>query len=142
LNGNKKPEISGQAKTGYASGVSEIILAGRNDNFSNFQGQLGAVALFNRVLKPDEVQTHFQAAKLEKDQLAHADYVASILASDPLSCWPLRTDNPNLSQAIDITNRKNNGIYEGRQNIDPKKFTPWQRYCQALLCSNEMMFVD
>ncbi|MDF1743933.1 MAG: DUF1553 domain-containing protein [Gimesia sp.] len=142
LNGNKKPEITGQAKTGYPAGVAEIILAGRNDNFSNFQGQLGAVALFNRVLKPGEVNKHFQAAKLKKDQLSHADYVASILASDPLSCWPLRTDNPNFSQAVDITSHKNNGVYEGRTNIDPKKLTPWQRYCQALLCSNEMMFVD
>ncbi|QDU11187.1 Planctomycete cytochrome C [Gimesia aquarii] len=142
LNGNSKPEISGKAKPGYESGVSEIIIAGRNDNFSNFHGQLGAVAVFNRVLNPNEIQKHFQAAKLEKDELAHAEYLASILESDPLSCWPLRTDNPHFSQAVDITKNKNNGTYEGRQDADPKKLTPWQRYCQALLCSNEMMFVD
>jgi len=142
LNGNPTPEISGEAQPGYETGISEVIIAGRNDNFSNFQGQLGAVALFNRVLTPQEVQKHFQAGKLEKDQLAHAEYVTSILESDPLSCWPLRTDNPNLSQAVDITENKNNGVYEGRQETDPKKLTPWQRYCQALLCSNEMMFVD
>lgn len=142
LNGNSKPEIMGEAKPGYDSGISEVIIAGRNDNFSNFQGQLGAVALFDRALTLQEVQKHFQSAKLEKDKLSHAEYVASILESDPLSCWPLRTDNPNLSQAVDITDNKNNGIYEGRQDIDPKTLTPWQRYCQALLCSNEMMFVD
>ncbi len=142
LNGNTTPEISGEAKPGYEAGISEVIIAGRNDNFSNFEGQLGAVALFNRVLTPTEVQKHFQSAKPKKDQLAHAEYVASILESDPLSCWPLRTDNPNLSQALDITDNKNNGVYEGRQETDPKKLTPWQRYCQALLCSNEMMFVD
>ena len=89
-----------------------------------------------------EVQKHFAAAKLKQDQLAHADYVASILSSDPLSCWPLRTDNPNLSQAVDITGNKHNGVYEGRQDIDPKQLTNWQRYCLALLCSNEMMYVD
>ncbi len=142
LNGNPKPEISGQAKPGYTAGATEIIIAGRNDNFSNFEGQLGGVALFNRVLNPNEIQKHFQAAKLKKDKISHADYIASVLASAPLSCWPLRIDNPNLSQATDITKQKNNGVYEGRQNIDPKKLTQWQRYCQALLCSNEMMFVD
>ncbi len=142
LNGNLKPEISGEAKPGYKSGVSELILAGRSDNFSNFQGQLAAVALFNRVLDPKEIQKHFRAARLQKNQLAHAEYLASILASDPLSCWPLRIDDPNLSQAVDITDSKNNGIYEGRQAKDPAKLTPWQRYCQALLCSNEMMYVD
>tara|TARA_R110002111_G_scaffold153375_1_gene220080 strand:+ start:5473 stop:8709 length:3237 start_codon:yes stop_codon:yes gene_type:complete len=142
LNGNTKPEISGEAKPGYEAGISEVIIAGRNDNFSNFEGQLGAVALFKRVLTPNEVQKHFQSAKPKKDQLNHAEYVVSILESDPLSCWPLRTDNPNLSQALDITANKNNGVYEGRQETDPKKLTPWQRYCQALLCSNEMMFVD
>lgn len=142
LNGNPKPEITGEAKPGYAAGVSEVLIAGRSDNFSNFQGQLGAVALFNRVLTPSEVQKHFRSANLEKDQLSHAEYVASILESDPLSCWPLRTDNPNLAQAADITENKHNGVYEGRQATDPKQLTPWQRYCQALLCSNEMMFVD
>lgn len=142
LNGNPKPEISGQAKPGYTAGATEIIIAGRNDNFSNFEGQLGGVALFNRVLNPNEIQKHFQAAKLKKDKISHADYIASVLASAPLSCWPLRIDNPNLSQATDITKQKNNGVYEGRQNIDPKKLTQWQRFCQALLCSNEMMFVD
>lgn len=142
LNGNTKPEISGQAKPGYESGASELIIAGRNDNFSNFHGQLGAVAVFNRILSPDEIQKHFQAAKLKKDQLSHTEYISSILASDPLSCWPLRTDDPNLSQAADITKNKNNGTYEGRKDADPKQLTRWQRYCQALLCSNEMMFVD
>lgn len=142
LNGNPKPEILGEAEPGYAEGVAELIIAGRSDNFSNFQGQLGAVAVFNRALSTAEVQKHFAAAKLKQDQLAHADYVASILSSDPLSCWPLRTDNPNLSQAVDITGNKHNGVYEGRQDIDPKQLTNWQRYCLALLCSNEMMYVD
>ncbi|MBN72010.1 MAG: hypothetical protein CME32_22355 [Gimesia sp.] len=142
LNGNPEPEITGEAAPGYDKGVSEIILAGRNDNFSNFEGQLGAVALFNRVLKPEEVKTHYEAAQLKQDKLAHAEYVASLLESDPLSCWPLRTDNPNLAQAADITGHKNNGTYEGRDDLDPAQLTPWQRYCQALLCSNEMMYVD
>lgn len=139
---NGKEEITGDAKPGYTDGVSEVIIAGRNDNFSNFQGQLGAVALFNRVLNADEVQKHFTSARLEQDKLSHAEYVASILESDPLSCWPLRTDNPNLARAADVTGNKNNGVYEGRSAADPKELTPWQRYCQALLCSNEMMYVD
>jgi putative membrane-bound dehydrogenase-like protein len=61
LNGHAEPEISGQIDVTAPAG-SEIFFGGRTDNFSNFQGQLDEVSLFDRVLTPDEVSKIYTAS--------------------------------------------------------------------------------
>ncbi len=62
LNGNPQPEISGDAARGYADGVVEMFLGGRNDNLFNLEGKLDEVAVYDRVLSPADVTAHFEAS--------------------------------------------------------------------------------
>ncbi len=62
LNGNPQPELSGDAARGYADGVVEVFLGGRNDNSFNLEGRLDEVAVYDRVLSPAEVTSHFEAS--------------------------------------------------------------------------------
>jgi hypothetical protein len=62
LNGNRAPEISGKAEAGYSSGVTQIFLGGRSDNFANFEGKLDEAAIYNRALGAKECAGHFKEA--------------------------------------------------------------------------------
>ncbi|MBI2477719.1 MAG: HEAT repeat domain-containing protein, partial [Planctomycetia bacterium] len=62
LNGNPQPEISGDAARGYADGVDEVFLGGRNDNLFNLEGKMDEVAIYDRVLTATEVTAHFEAS--------------------------------------------------------------------------------
>ena len=62
LNGDTVPEIDGQLPVTYPEGCKQLLIGGRNDNFANFQGMIDEVAVYDRVLTPDEVQAHFQSA--------------------------------------------------------------------------------
>lgn len=64
LNGNPKPEIDGKLARTYPDGHPQFFFGGRNDNFANLQGQLDEVALYDRVLTPDEIGSHYRAVKL------------------------------------------------------------------------------
>ncbi len=64
LNGNPKPDIDGKFARSYPKSHPQFFLGGRNDNFANLQGRLDEVALYDRVLTPDEVSAHFKAVKL------------------------------------------------------------------------------
>jgi hypothetical protein len=63
LNGNPKPDIDGKLARSYPKSHPQFFLGGRNDNFANLQGSLDEVALYDRVLTPDEVNLHFKAVK-------------------------------------------------------------------------------
>ncbi|HJN12737.1 MAG TPA: LamG-like jellyroll fold domain-containing protein [Pirellulaceae bacterium] len=62
LNGDTVPEIDGQLPVTFPEGCQQLLIGGRNDNFANFQGMIDEVAVYDRVLTPDEVQAHFQSA--------------------------------------------------------------------------------
>ena len=62
LNGDPKPEIAASLPVGYPENCSDVLLGGRADNFANLQGMLEEVALYDRVLTPTEVESHFEAA--------------------------------------------------------------------------------
>lgn len=62
LNGNTHPEISGQLSKVPVGERTRIYLGGRCDSFANFEGKLDEVALFDRVLRRDEVIAHYHAA--------------------------------------------------------------------------------
>ncbi len=62
---NGELEIDGPLAITYPDGCEELQIGGRNDNFANFQGMIDEVALYDRVLSPREVQTHFVTAAAE-----------------------------------------------------------------------------
>lgn len=62
LNGNARPEISGEAEIGYAAGTGQLFVGGRNDGFANFEGKIDEVSVYNRALTSDEVARHYKAS--------------------------------------------------------------------------------
>ncbi len=65
LNGNPQAEISGDVVRGYADGVVQMFLGGRNDNRFNLEGKLDEIAVYDRVLAPREITRHFEAADIK-----------------------------------------------------------------------------
>ena len=63
LNGNKKPDITGEMAVSRLSGKELIFLGGRNDGFAPFEGKLSEVAVYNRALSADEIESHFKSAR-------------------------------------------------------------------------------
>ena len=41
----------------HAARLVDFFFGGRSDNDSNWEGRLDEIAVFNRVLSPDEIQT-------------------------------------------------------------------------------------
>jgi len=66
LNGQSKPEISGEAEIGFASGVKQVFVGGRNDNFANFEGKIDEIAVYGRALSAKEAAGHYRAAGLKE----------------------------------------------------------------------------
>lgn len=64
LNGNPEPEIDETLSRSYPEGHPLFFFGGRNDNFSNLQGRLDEVALYDRALKPEEISSHYRAVTL------------------------------------------------------------------------------
>jgi len=62
LNGKTIPEIRGEAEIGFSPTARQVFIGGRNDNFANFEGKIDEVAIYNRVLSPDEIAKHYRAA--------------------------------------------------------------------------------
>lgn len=55
LNGNPQPEIETESRAGFPVGIDHLFLGGRCDNESNWEGRLDEIAVFDRVLSPDEI---------------------------------------------------------------------------------------
>ena len=62
LNGNLTPEISGEADATLAPDEKSLFLGGRCDNFANLEGKLDEAAVYDRVLKPEEIAAHYHAS--------------------------------------------------------------------------------
>jgi len=62
LDGNPKPEITGEADIAESRGAERVFIGGRNDNFANFAGKIDEVAVYHRALTPDEVARHYALA--------------------------------------------------------------------------------
>ena len=58
LDGNPKPEITGEADIAEPRGAEHVFIGGRNDNFANFAGKIDEVAVYDRALTADEVGQH------------------------------------------------------------------------------------
>ncbi|HWL07872.1 MAG TPA: DUF1553 domain-containing protein [Planctomicrobium sp.] len=142
LNGRTEPEISGVVSPGYDPDGTEMFLGGRNDQFANFRGQMGGVSLYNRALTSEEITKHFQAGMSGKVKPDHEAVTQSALSSAPFSYWPLFKRSLIGPQAKDLTPRQNHGIYEGSASNASAAMTPWRLYCHAILCSNELLYID
>ncbi len=57
LNGNPKPEIDAKLHAGLAANIASCFIGGRSDNDSNWEGRIDEVAVFDRSLSPDEIQS-------------------------------------------------------------------------------------
>lgn len=142
LDGQTNPEITGAAPPGYDPDESDLFLAGRNDQFANFRGELGGVSLFNRALTAEEISQHYRSGMTGSNKPNHQSVTESALSLFPYSYWPLFKRSPFSSQIEDLTPQQNHGQYEGMPSNERVKMTPWRLYCHAILCSNELLFVD
>jgi hypothetical protein len=68
LDGNRDPEVRGEAAEGSPGGVDEVFIGGRNDNFANFEGRIDEVAIYNRTLPADEITRHYAAGTSQERQ--------------------------------------------------------------------------
>lgn len=142
LDGNPLPEIEGDADISYNSPGTELFLGGRSDKFANFRGQLGSFSVYDRPLSLDEIQAHFQRAALKKGGLDTESYSQTVLESRPLSYW-LFYHMDQLKPIIpDLSSNGHHGNYEGTVSETYNGDSPWVLYCHALLCSNELQYVD
>jgi hypothetical protein len=62
LDGERTPELAGEAETAPAHPEDRLFIGGRSDGAANFEGKLCEVAFYNRALRADEAHTHWQAA--------------------------------------------------------------------------------
>ncbi|NOZ39904.1 MAG: hypothetical protein GXP24_06730 [Planctomycetes bacterium] len=76
LNGQKTPEIQGQAKF-TCPAEADIFVGGRNDNFALFEGKVDEVSLYDRVLQAAEVVDHFQQADVRRQAVSLKKNVAT-----------------------------------------------------------------
>lgn len=57
-----QPDLSGKLEFTLPPDEPLVFLGGRCDRFANFEGKLDEIAVYDRVLSPEEVFTHFQAS--------------------------------------------------------------------------------
>lgn len=62
LDGNPKPELIGEADIAEPRGDEHVFIGGRNDNFANFAGKIGEVAVYDRAVLAEEVVKQYAQA--------------------------------------------------------------------------------
>lgn len=95
LNGDPQPEIDTELASVTPANCHDLFFGGRSDNFANLQGAIEEVAIYDRELTPQEVQTHFQAAGVDPGELTDAE-------QEPLLGEPLPTDAADALETIHI----------------------------------------
>lgn len=70
---NGQPEMAGDLVKTYPDGCSTFQIGGRNDHFANFQGMIDEVAVYDRLLTPAEIESHFVAAGAEVIDAAESE---------------------------------------------------------------------
>ncbi len=69
LNGGTTPEISGEADVTLASDEKSFFLGGRCDRFSNFEGKMDEIAVYDRSLRPEEAASHYTAGGISRRRI-------------------------------------------------------------------------
>jgi len=62
LDGNRQPEIVGEAGVDAVKDPTSLFVGGRNDGVSSFEGKIDEIALYDRALTADEFAAHHRAA--------------------------------------------------------------------------------
>jgi hypothetical protein len=55
LNGDPQPEVDTEAPADFPAGSDRLFFGGRSDNDSNWEGRLDEIAVYGRVLTPEEI---------------------------------------------------------------------------------------
>ena len=55
-------ERATETETASLASLTEFVVGGRNDSAATFEGRVDEVAVYDRVLSPDEVVAHYAAA--------------------------------------------------------------------------------
>ena len=63
LNGEARPDISGELAPGCDPACPQVFVGGRSDGFANFEGKLDEVAVYDRALTAAELAAHHAAAR-------------------------------------------------------------------------------
>lgn len=143
LNGNPEPELIGSAAIDYDPTDSQWFVAGRNDNFANFHGSIGSVSIYDRALDVAELVQHYQDSQSSLTKVDFEGHAQSVQQSRPVAHWSLFREEKRFPKTIDDQSQHHNSaVYEGKQTAGYGEVTPWVLYCHALLCSNELMYVD
>lgn len=62
LDGSPTPDIAGEVGSAAAFDRDQLIIGGSSERASSFEGRLDEVAVYDRVLSPEEVDRHYRAA--------------------------------------------------------------------------------
>lgn len=62
LNGNRSPELVGEAEVTRAPDEPHLVFGGRCDGFANWEGKLDEIAVYPRALSTGEVSAHYRAS--------------------------------------------------------------------------------
>ncbi|WP_145348449.1 DUF1549 domain-containing protein [Rosistilla ulvae] len=141
LDGQGEPEVTGNASVSFDPAASQLFVGGRNDRFANFLGKIGGVAVYDRKLSISEIAQHFQLSGQQGDSVQFADHFAAMLQSQPVAAWALHEHASLPTQLQDRSGNERHATYEGKVSLDDE-FSNWVAYCHALLCSNELLFVN
>jgi hypothetical protein len=63
LDGNREPEVAGDAEAPRETQLASLFLGGRHDREATFEGKIDEVAVYDRPLAPAEIAEHFRAAR-------------------------------------------------------------------------------
>ena len=64
LNGNPKPEVTGEVEAGHPPDCTQLFFGGRSDDLFGLEGKLDEVAVYDRALTPEDAAAHYKAAGL------------------------------------------------------------------------------
>ena len=62
LNGNGKPQIEAETTRRRQGRAAELFIGGSGERTFNFEGKMARVAVFDRLLTPREIKSHYAAA--------------------------------------------------------------------------------
>ena len=62
LNGNEEPQIEAETNRRRQGRAAELFIGGSGERTFNFEGKMARVAVFDRLLTPREIESHYAAA--------------------------------------------------------------------------------
>ncbi len=121
---NGQVDLAGEMALGEVNENDALIVAGAQENQSNFEGKLDEVARYDVALTADEAAKHFKISGLASDTLAgkgalaepNGPYAEAVLALKPAAYWRLGEKGAGEVLAEDASRQGNRGMFE--ENIE------------------------